>query len=100
MGSIFWSSPVELENMMQKYGPRSPIRSHGSESASTRLGVNLQDPISDPASRCLVRVLPSDEDAEIAARIGELVSGRIERSTVFESISMRPSSRKRTRPSQ
>ena len=34
---------------------------------------SLQDPISDPASRCLVRVLPSEEDAEIAAHIGELV---------------------------
>jgi acetate kinase len=34
---------------------------------------SLQDPISDPASRCLVRVLPSKEDAEIAAHIGELV---------------------------
>ena len=34
---------------------------------------SVQGPISDPASRCLVRVLPSEEDAEIAAHIGELV---------------------------
>ncbi len=34
---------------------------------------SVQGPISDPASRCLVRVLPSKEDAEIAAHIGELV---------------------------
>jgi acetate kinase len=35
--------------------------------------LSVQGPISDPASRCLVRVLPSEEDAEIAAHIGELV---------------------------
>jgi acetate kinase len=35
----------------------------------------LKDPISDPASRCSVRVLPSQEDAQIAAHTTELASG-------------------------
>jgi acetate kinase len=33
---------------------------------------SLEDPISDPTSRCSVRVLPSEEDAQIAAHTGAL----------------------------
>ena len=33
---------------------------------------SLRDPISDPTSRCVVRVLPSEEDAQIAVRTCEL----------------------------
>jgi acetate kinase len=36
---------------------------------------SLGDPISDPTSRCTVRVLPSQEDAQIAAHTSELASG-------------------------
>jgi acetate kinase len=35
----------------------------------------LEDPSSDPASRCSVRVLPSQEDVQIAAHTTELASG-------------------------
>ena len=34
----------------------------------------LADPISDPKSRCSVRVLPSEEDAQIAMHVSELTS--------------------------
>ena len=36
---------------------------------------SLEDPISDPTSRCSVRVLPSKEDAQIATHTSELASG-------------------------
>ena len=36
---------------------------------------SLEDPISDPTSRCSVRVLPSEEDAQIAVHTLELASG-------------------------
>ena len=34
---------------------------------------SLRNPISDPTSRCAVRVLPSQEDAQIAVHTWELV---------------------------
>jgi acetate kinase len=47
------------------------------------LGINLdtirnrssEDPISNPTSRCSVRVLPSEENAQIATHTWELSSG-------------------------
>lgn len=36
---------------------------------------SLDDPISDPTSRCSVRVLPSEEDVQIALHTSELASG-------------------------
>jgi acetate kinase len=46
------------------------------------LGISLdtrnrssEDPISNPTSRCSVRVLPSEEDAQIATHTWELSSG-------------------------
>jgi acetate kinase len=36
---------------------------------------SLGDPISNPLSRCTVRVLPSEEDAQIAVHTWDLVSG-------------------------
>ena len=44
-------------------------------SLDTARNRSLEDPISDPTSRCSVRVLPSEEDAQIAAHTWELVSG-------------------------
>ena len=38
---------------------------------------SLEDPINDPTSRCSVRVLPSEEDAQIAAHTSELASGGV-----------------------
>ena len=36
---------------------------------------SLEDLISNPTSRCSVRVIPSEEDAQIAAHTWELASG-------------------------
>jgi acetate kinase len=36
---------------------------------------SLEDPISNPTSRCSVRVLPSEEDAQIATHTWELTPG-------------------------
>jgi acetate kinase len=36
---------------------------------------SLQDPINHPTSRCSVRVLPSEEDAQIAIHTWDLASG-------------------------
>jgi acetate kinase len=36
---------------------------------------SLQDPISNPMSGCSIRVIPSEEDAQIAAHTWELASG-------------------------
>jgi len=44
-------------------------------SLDTTRNRSLEDPISGPTSRCLVRVLPSEEDAQIATHTCELSSG-------------------------
>jgi acetate kinase len=44
-------------------------------SLDTTRNRSLEDPISNPTSRCSVRVLPSEEDAQIATHTWELSSG-------------------------
>ena len=44
-------------------------------SLDTTRNHSLEDPISNPTSRCSVRVLPSEEDAQVATHTWELASG-------------------------
>ena len=47
-------------------------------SLDTTRNRSSEDPISNPTSRCSVRVLPSEEDAQIAIHTWELASGNFE----------------------